>query len=81
MEQPKYSRKISAGTRVYFVDVHTDAKEQQYITLSELSVKEPNNGSNPDRPKRQTIYIHKANMTQVAKAIEDAINFINAENG
>ena len=78
MVNPKFSKRISAGTRVYYIDVHTDTKGQEYLTLTEIPVEK----TFPDgvkKPKRQRIFIHANNAESFLKVLTEAINHIKRE--
>lgn len=78
MLNPKFSKRISAGTRVYYIDVNTDTKGQEYLTLTEIPVEK----SLPDgvkKQKRQRIFIHANNAESVLKVLTEAVNHIKRE--
>lgn len=77
MEDKKLlSKKISAGTRVYYLDVDIDAKNQPYLSISEIATDKA-----PEKKRRQQIFVHSENLDAFAKALEEITSFIkgNAE--
>lgn len=65
MEHGKlFSAQVSAGTRVYYVDVVSDKKGQRFISLSEIPTY-----LFPGKGKRQRIFIHRENVDKVVKAL------------
>lgn len=71
MSKPIFSKGISAGTRVYYIDLHRDRKEQPYISISEI----PKDKS-PGLKKRQRIFIHAENVDQFAQAFSEVADLI-----
>lgn len=51
--KPIFSKKISAGTRVYYFDARQDSKGQCYLTISEIPTDKA-----PANKKRQRLFIH-----------------------
>ena len=72
MDNPKplFSKKISCGTRVYYVDVHSDKKNQKYVVLSEIST-----DASPKK-LRQKVFVHHGHIEQLADALREAASFI-----
>lgn len=70
MEKPKYTKSISAGSRVYYVDARKDSKNQSFITITEI-IKE--NGK-PER--RKHIFIHADNVKKFQEIFADVANFV-----
>ncbi len=78
MVNPIFSKRISAGTRVYYIDVNSDTKGQEYLTLTEIPVEK----SLPDgikKQKRQRIFIHANNAESFLKVLEEAVTHIKRE--
>lgn len=71
MDKPIISRRISAGTRVYYIDARTDSKGQPYISISEIPT-----GKSLDKKKRQRIFIHSEKFGQFAQAFAEVVGFI-----
>ena len=69
--KPIFSRRISAGTRVYFIDAHVDKKSQPYLSISEIPT-----DKNPGKKKRQRIFIHTENVDQFSEALAEVAEFI-----
>lgn len=71
MDKPTITRRISAGTRVYYIDAHSDRKGQQFISISEIPT-----DKSPGKKKRQRIFIHAENIGQFAEAFAEVANHI-----
>lgn len=71
MDKPTISKRISAGTRVYYIDAHTDRKGQPYISISEIPT-----DKSPGKKKRQRIFLHMENIEQFAQAFAEVTNQI-----
>lgn len=70
-KEPIYSRCVSAGTRVYYIDAHKDSKGQIYLSISEI-----HKDKSPNKKKRQRLFIHKDKLTEFSTAMTDIINQI-----
>lgn len=71
MYKPTISKRISAGTRVYYIDAHTDSKGQHYISISEIPT-----DKSPGKKKRQRIFLHAENIEKFAQAFAEVANHI-----
>lgn len=71
MEKPVKSMRISAGTRVYYIDVHVDRKGQKYMSISEIPT-----GRCPGDKRRQRIFIHAENIRRFTEAVNEVANQI-----
>lgn len=71
MNKPKFTKKVSGGTRLYYLDVHTDSKGADYITISEIPTEK-----NPARKKRQRVFIHKEDFDKFAYAFAEVVKYI-----
>lgn len=69
--KPISSQRISAGTRVYYIDVHADRKGQPYISISEIPTDKA-----PGKKKRQRIFVHAENVGKLAEALRVAADEI-----
>lgn len=72
MEKPIFSKCVSTGTRVYYIDVFLDKKQGRYITVSEIPT-----DRTPGNRKRQRIFIHGQNVERFAEAFAEAIEKLN----
>lgn len=63
MDEPTFSRCVSAKTRVYYIDAHVDRKGQQYISISEIP-----KDKTPGKKERQRVFIHSENIDAFADA-------------
>lgn len=74
MDSITFSRSISTGTRVYYVDAHIDRKGQPYMSISEIPT-----GKMPDKKKRQRIFLHVENLDAFAEAFAEVAAHIKHE--
>lgn len=70
MEKPKFTKKVSAGTRLYYFDVHADRKGASYITISEIPTKK-----NPAMKEPKRLFVHREDFDKFAEAFIEAVNF------
>lgn len=75
MDNPQFSVRVNACTRIYYVDVYKDSKGSPYLSISEI----PTGNSDKGPGKRQRIFVHREHLKEFAKAISDAIGHIEAE--
>ena len=71
MEKPKFTKQVSGGTRLYYLDVHTDRKGASYITISEIPT-----DKNPARKERQRVFIHREDFDKFAKAFAEVADYV-----
>ncbi|MBD5231911.1 MAG: PUR family DNA/RNA-binding protein [Bacteroidales bacterium] len=71
MEKPTFSKRISAGTRVYYIDVHIDRKGQPYVAISEIPT-----DKSPNKKQRQRIFLHRENIEKFARAFAEVATHI-----
>lgn len=71
MEKTIMSKRISAGTRIYYLDVHEDGKGMPYVAISEIPTKRA-----PKGKKRQRIFIHGSNVKKFAEAFNEFLKEI-----
>ncbi len=74
MEKPIKTVSISAGTRVYYLDVHVDSKGQQFIAISEVPT-----DKHPGKKKRQRIFLHANLIDKFANAFAEIVDHIKNE--
>lgn len=65
------TERVSAGTRIYYVDALTDKKNQPYISLSEVPT-----DRNPGKKERQRIFIHTEDIDKVIEALTKVADHI-----
>lgn len=70
-KKPIHSKRVSAGTRVYYVDVHKDNKGQFYLAISEIPT-----DRKPGKKKRQRVFVHSRNMDKFMEALTDISTLI-----
>ncbi|MCM1337743.1 MAG: DUF3276 family protein [Candidatus Amulumruptor caecigallinarius] len=63
--KPIYSKRISAGTRVYYLDVLKDKNGKSYISISEIPT------SRSPQKKRQRIFVYQENLEAFKEALGD----------
>lgn len=61
-KEPIYTRRVNAGTRVYYLDAHKDRKGSMYLCISEIPTER-----NPMQ-KRRRIFLYPENIGEFAKA-------------
>lgn len=69
MDKQKFSKRVSGGTRIYYIDTHKDSKGAPYIVVSEV----PTDRSKGPK-KRQRIFLHPEHLDKFQKALNDAID-------
>jgi hypothetical protein len=67
MAKPTFTRKVSAGTRLYYFDVHTDKNGSEYLSVTEV----PTSRKKGDR-KRQRIFIHPEDIHAFLEALMES---------
>lgn len=72
---PIFLKSISAGTRIYYIDVHVDAKGQHFMSISEIPAKKF-----PGKKNRQRIFLHAQNISRFEEALSEVLSFIKNEN-
>ncbi len=66
MENLIKSVRVSAGTRVYYFDVHKDKNGHHYLSITEVPV-----GQNSGKRKRQRIFIHIEDIEKFSDAFNE----------
>lgn len=74
MDKPTFSKRVSGGTRIYYIDTHKDSKGSPYIVISEV----PTDRTKGPR-KRQRIFLHPEHLDDFQAALNAAID--NLKNG
>ena len=67
MDKPTFSKRVSGGTRIYYIDTHKDSKGEPYIVISEV----PTDRSKGPR-MRQRIFLHLEHLDEFQKALNAA---------
>lgn len=70
-KEPIISKRISAGTIVYYIDVHADSKGQHFMSISEIPTHRA-----PGKKKRQRIFLHGQSLDKFARAFAEVAGFI-----
>lgn len=70
-----FSKAVRAGKRTYFFDVKTTKGDEKYLTITE-SKRRFDNDQNRFFFEKHKIFLYKEDFQKVAKALNDAINFI-----
>lgn len=73
-KEPIFSERVSAGTRVYYVDAHADSKGQPYISISEIPTEKA-----PGRKKRQRVFIHAEHIDELSEALAKVARYVNGK--
>lgn len=71
MNEPTKTIKVSAGTRVYYLDAYTDAKGQEYAVISEVP-----SDTKPGQKKRQRIIVHANCMERFTQAVDEMRDYM-----
>lgn len=72
--KPVSSRRICAGTRVYYLDVRRDSKKQPYVSISEIPT-----DTAPKNKRRQRIFIHSDKLDGFIQALSEVAEQIKNE--
>lgn len=72
--KPIFSKSVSAGSRVYYVDVNVDRKGQKYMAITEIPT-----GKAAQKKKRQRVFVHAENIDRFAQAFAEVSGFIKNE--
>ena len=70
-KEPIFTKCISAGTRVYYMDAHRDKKGQPYISISEVPTRR-----NPGKKERRRIFVHLEDIPKFAEAFAKVAKYI-----
>ena len=70
-KEPIFTKCVSAGTRVYYMDAHSDKKGQPYISISEVPTRR-----NPGKKDRRRIFVHMEDITKFAEAFAEVAKYI-----
>ena len=70
-QNPIHSKRVSAGTRVYYLDAHKDKNGKSYLSISEI----PTDRS--PQTKRQRIFVYQENLEDFKEALDAITNLIN----
>lgn len=69
MNKPTFSKRVSGGTRIYYIDTHKDSNSSPYIVISEV----PTDRSKGPQ-KRQRIFLHPEHLEEFQDALNAAID-------
>lgn len=68
------TERVSAGTRIYYVDALQDKKGQPYLSISEVPV-----DRNPGKKERQRIFVHHEDIDRLIDALTKVSTYIKNE--
>jgi len=78
-----FSRTVKAGKRIYYIDVKRNRKDELYLALTES--KKIVNGTDGDNVnvvfEKHKIFLYKEDFEKFMDSINEAIGFIEAEQG
>ena len=74
MNKPTKTVRVSAGTRLYYIDAHKDTKGQPYLTIAEVPV-----DRSPGKKKRQRIFVHAEDIDKFVAAFAEVANHVKNE--
>lgn len=69
--QPTSTRRVSGGTRVYYIDTYKDSKGSPFLSISEI----PTDRSEGSK-KRQRVFVHPEHLAAFQEAVNAAIEHI-----
>lgn len=72
--KPDFTREVSAGTRVYYIDARRDSKGESYVTITEI----PKDNCPGNKP-RQRVFVHSQNLEAFVKALTDVADHIKSD--
>lgn len=64
-KKPIHSKRVSAGTRVYYLDAHKDRNNKRYLAISEIPTER-----SPQQTRRR-IFLYEENIEAFAKAFAE----------
>jgi capsid protein len=67
MQQPKFTQKVSAGTRLYYFDINTDKNGVDYLSITEVPTERK-----PGQKFRQKIFVHSEDIPAFLEAMSVA---------
>ncbi len=70
-----FSKAVKAGKRTYFFDVKATKNEEKYLTITE-SKRRFDNETNRFVYEKHKIFLYKEDFEKVAKALTDAIRYV-----
>lgn len=71
LDEILFSRRVSAGVRLYYIDAKVDSKGQRYMVVSEIPAP-----FKPGKKKRQRIFIHAEKTAEFARAFAEVAEYI-----
>ena len=67
-KNPIKTKRVSAGTRIYYLDAFKDSKGSPYLSISEIPT-----DKSPGNKKRQRIFVHAQNLETFANALNEMV--------
>lgn len=78
-KQEIYSKAVRAGKRTYFFDVKSTRKDEYYLTITESKKHYEQDGK--FHYEKHKIFLYKEDFDKFAEGLNDAIDFIDANQG
>lgn len=69
--KPLFTKKVSAGTRVYYLDVCKDSKDQLFLSVSEIPT-----DRKPGKKERQRVFLHADILERFTESFGEAVDYI-----
>ena len=77
-----YSQTIKAGKRIYYIDVKKNRKDEMYLSITESKKIVNGEGENATVTfEKHKIFLYREDFAKFANSLNEAINFVVAEQG
>jgi hypothetical protein len=71
MATPTFTKRVSAGTRLYYFDICADKHGSEFLSITEVPTER-----NPGNKKRQKIFIHAEDIPAMLEAFAESASKI-----
>ena len=77
-----FSQAIKAGKRIYYIDVKKNRKDEMYLSITESKKNVSGEGENATVTfEKYKIFLYREDFAKFANSLNEAINFVVAEQG
>ena len=77
-----FSQAIKAGKRIYYIDVKKNRKDEMYLSITESKKNVSGEGENATVTfEKHKIFLYREDFAKFANSLNEAINFVVAEQG
>lgn len=77
-----FSQAIKAGKRIYYIDVKKNRKDEMYLSITESKKNVSGEGENATVTfEKHKIFLYREDFAKFANSLNEAINFVIAEQG